>query len=200
MSTLRIIPVLAGRPALANRDGPGLYRQKIYLVERVLVLGRVDRDNGYFNDITVSAGRRKESLQNEQFTSKNTTIKDILLTPPREIQFVLVMGHGSGLYMELCEIMIYRQADCPLRSYSVYCAKQCHCLDGPCDSVTGACENVICEDGWKGNACNETEVSLSTKCHSDKYYYALLAVSSVFGVVVTAAIVCIVINRRNNQR
>ncbi|KAH3824075.1 hypothetical protein DPMN_125903 [Dreissena polymorpha] len=28
MSTLRIIPVLAGRPALANRDGPGLYRQK----------------------------------------------------------------------------------------------------------------------------------------------------------------------------
>ncbi|KAH3792273.1 hypothetical protein DPMN_145764 [Dreissena polymorpha] len=28
MYTLRIIPVLAGRPALANRDGPGLYRQK----------------------------------------------------------------------------------------------------------------------------------------------------------------------------
>ncbi|KAH3835828.1 hypothetical protein DPMN_109194 [Dreissena polymorpha] len=28
MSTLRIIPVLAGRPALANRDGQGLYRQK----------------------------------------------------------------------------------------------------------------------------------------------------------------------------
>ncbi|KAH3841756.1 hypothetical protein DPMN_115235 [Dreissena polymorpha] len=28
MSTLRIIPVLAGRAALANRDGPGLYRKK----------------------------------------------------------------------------------------------------------------------------------------------------------------------------
>ncbi|XP_052250988.1 deleted in malignant brain tumors 1 protein-like isoform X4 [Dreissena polymorpha] len=46
-------------------------------------------------------------------------------------------------------------ADCPLGSYSFNCSKQCHCLVGPCDSVTGACENDGCKDGWTGIACNE---------------------------------------------
>ncbi|XP_052259358.1 deleted in malignant brain tumors 1 protein-like, partial [Dreissena polymorpha] len=46
--------------------------------------------------------------------------------------------------------------DCPLGSYSVNCSQQCRCLVGPCDSVSGACGNGVCKDGWKGIACNET--------------------------------------------
>ncbi|KAH3713054.1 hypothetical protein DPMN_072818 [Dreissena polymorpha] len=46
MSTLRIIPVLTGRPALANRDGPGLYRQKnVDVIEEMAF---------YFNDASLA--------------------------------------------------------------------------------------------------------------------------------------------------
>ncbi|KAH3788281.1 hypothetical protein DPMN_166417 [Dreissena polymorpha] len=77
-------------------------------------------------------------------------------------------GSGEGNYMTICEIVIYRQADCPLGSYSVYCSKQCHCRVGPCDSVTGYCGNGVCEDGWKGIACNETCIqgSFGLNCSS----------------------------------
>ncbi|KAH3692081.1 hypothetical protein DPMN_194959 [Dreissena polymorpha] len=57
--------------------------------------------------------------------------------------------------MTICEIVIFRQTDCPLGSYSINCSKQCHCRVGSCDSVTGACWNGTCEDGWSGMACNE---------------------------------------------
>ncbi|KAH3831668.1 hypothetical protein DPMN_104938 [Dreissena polymorpha] len=55
------------------------------------------------------------------------------------------------------------QYDCAHGSYSVNCSKQCHCLVGPCDKVTGACENEVCEDGWKGKACNETKETTAAK-------------------------------------
>ncbi|KAH3785528.1 hypothetical protein DPMN_163619 [Dreissena polymorpha] len=108
--------------------------------------------------MTVAMGLMPEFLQDEQFTIKNVTVAEKWLNPPREIQFVRVMGSKSGSepHMVICEIVIFRQTDCPLGSYSVNCSKQCHCRMGSCDSVTGACSNGICADGWKGMACNET--------------------------------------------
>ncbi|KAH3833246.1 hypothetical protein DPMN_106551 [Dreissena polymorpha] len=134
----------------------------IYLVERVLVFGREDIDPDQFDLLDVSVGRSKSSLKGEQFTSTNATIKELILNHPREIKYVRVTGGVIYGFMTICEIMIYRQADCPLGSYSVNCSKQCHCLVGPCDIVTGACENEVCADGWKGQTCNE-------KCGQDKF-------------------------------
>ncbi|KAH3785687.1 hypothetical protein DPMN_163781 [Dreissena polymorpha] len=128
---------------------------KPYIVERVLVLGRTDQ-RGQFDNINMSMGLWTESLQDEQFTFKNGTIAEMRLTPPREIQFVRVMGNGNSHFLVICEILLYRQADCPLGRYSVNCSKQCHYRMGSCDSVTGACVNGICEDGWIGMTCNET--------------------------------------------
>ncbi|XP_052232745.1 multiple epidermal growth factor-like domains protein 10 isoform X3 [Dreissena polymorpha] len=54
-------------------------------------------------------------------------------------------------------INVYRHWDCPLGSYSANCSKHCHCLEDPCDVVSGACENGGCKDGWRGIACNETD-------------------------------------------
>ncbi|XP_052276536.1 cell death abnormality protein 1-like isoform X3 [Dreissena polymorpha] len=68
-------------------------------------------------------------------------------------------------------INLYRHWDCPLGSYSANCSKQCHCLEGPCDVVTGACGNGGCKDGWKGIACNENcplgsySANCSKQCH-----------------------------------
>ncbi|KAH3817670.1 hypothetical protein DPMN_119225 [Dreissena polymorpha] len=61
--------------------------------------------------------------------------------------------------------------DCPHVINSVNCSNQCHCLVGPCDSVTGACGNGGCKDGWDGTACNKTcplgsySVNCSKQCH-----------------------------------
>ncbi|XP_052228557.1 receptor-type tyrosine-protein phosphatase T-like isoform X3 [Dreissena polymorpha] len=123
--------------------------------------------------MTVAMGLMPEFLQDEQFTIKNVTVAEKWLNPPREIQFVRVMGSKSGSepHMVICEIVIFRQTDCPLGSYSVNCSKQCHCRMGSCDSVTGACSNGICADGWKGMACNENcplgsySVNCSKQCH-----------------------------------
>ncbi|XP_052271847.1 deleted in malignant brain tumors 1 protein-like [Dreissena polymorpha] len=76
--------------------------------------------------------------------------------------------------------------DCPLGSYSENCSQQCRCLVGPCDSVTGACGNGVCEDGWKGIACNETKedtMPLET--------IVWTAVSSVIGVVMIVGVTVI---------
>ncbi|KAH3785656.1 hypothetical protein DPMN_163750 [Dreissena polymorpha] len=162
--------------ALARPSWVQLTLNKTYIVEKVLVLGRSDNFVQFAN-ITVSMGLMTEFLQDEQFTIKHDTVAEKWLNPPREIQFVRVMGSGSGYYMTICEIVIYRPTDCPLGRYSVNCSKQCHCRVGSCDSVTGACWNGNCEDGWNGMACNETCQSgsygqnCSMDCHCDKCHH-----------------------------
>ncbi|XP_052228526.1 receptor-type tyrosine-protein phosphatase epsilon-like [Dreissena polymorpha] len=130
---------------------------KTHIVEKVLVLGRTDYGTrtdlrAQFDNIYMSIGLMSEYLQ---LTSKNETVAEMRLTPPREIQIVRFTGSGYG-YMTICEILIYRQEDCPIGNYSVNCSEQCHCRVAPCDSVTGECWNGVCENGWKGKACNET--------------------------------------------
>ncbi|KAH3838157.1 hypothetical protein DPMN_111564 [Dreissena polymorpha] len=186
--------------ALSRPSWVQLTLDNIYLVERVLIYGTgyfVHPDNNF--NISVSMGLTEESLQEEQFTSKNMTFAEKTLNPPREIQFVRVTVYRvAGVdddFMGLCEIMIYRQADCQLGSYDVHCSKRCHCLVGPCDSVTGACEDGGCEDGWKGIA--------SAVCEKSYYvlFAATLAVSLVLGVVLAAVIIFLVvyIRRRHHQ-
>ncbi|XP_052281329.1 multiple epidermal growth factor-like domains protein 10 [Dreissena polymorpha] len=82
-----------------------------------------------------------------------------VLASPRELDAVRVSG-GTGqnidTYMTICEIMLYRQADCLPGKYGVNCSKECHCLSGPCESVTGTCMPALCKDGWRGPTCNKT--------------------------------------------
>ncbi|XP_052276020.1 multiple epidermal growth factor-like domains protein 10 [Dreissena polymorpha] len=72
-------------------------------------------------------------------------------------------------FQQCCDGIVYMQSNtsvqcvngtteqnCPHGSFSVNCSQPCHCLEGTCDKVTGACENGTCEEGWKGTACNET--------------------------------------------
>ncbi|XP_052218302.1 tolloid-like protein 2 [Dreissena polymorpha] len=61
---------------------------------------------------------------------------------------------------------------CQLGSYSVNCSKHCHCRVGPCDSVTVACGNGGCKDGWKGIACNENRCQILQVCgrHSHVHF------------------------------
>ncbi|XP_052276549.1 uncharacterized protein LOC127875863 isoform X14 [Dreissena polymorpha] len=87
-------------------------------------------------------------------------------------------------------INLYRHWDCPLGSYSANCSKQCHCLEGPCDVVTGACGNGGCKDGWKGIACNETK--------EDTIIWISSTVSLCLVVVVT--IVCVYIRKQKRRR
>ncbi|XP_052282429.1 uncharacterized protein LOC127879549 isoform X2 [Dreissena polymorpha] len=158
---------------------------KIYLVERVLVYA--NDISGSVDNITLSIGLREESLHDEHFTWKSKTTAEKLLHPPREIQFVRFTW--SDYSQILCEIMIYRQADCPIGKYSVNCAKQCHCLVGPCDSVTGACGKELCEDEWKGTACNETKAD--TKLSSTVIWIATFLGLFLLLVGVTIAWLCI---------
>ncbi|XP_052282677.1 uncharacterized protein LOC127879717 isoform X1 [Dreissena polymorpha] len=101
--------------ALSRPSWVQLTLDNIYLVERVLIYGTgyfVHPDNNF--NISVSMGLTEESLQEEQFTSKNMTFAEKTLNPPREIQFVRVTVYRvAGVdddFMGLCEIMIYRQA------------------------------------------------------------------------------------------
>ncbi|XP_052224304.1 uncharacterized protein LOC127839952 [Dreissena polymorpha] len=130
---------------------------KTYLVEKILVLGRTDGAFVQFDNITLLLGRQDRSLQNEKFTFKNQLFAETVLAPPREVYAVGVSGSvSSTTYMTICEIRIYRQADCVHGTYSANCSKECHCLSGSCESVTGICMNAVCQDGWRGFACNET--------------------------------------------
>ncbi|KAH3856502.1 hypothetical protein DPMN_099092 [Dreissena polymorpha] len=87
--------------------------------------------------------------------------------------------------------------DCPLGSYSVNCSQQCRCHVGPCDSVTGVCENGVCEDGWKGIACNEkasisqapdVQSTASSTTHSSTFLYIGIGLGVVVLVVITVAV------------
>ncbi|KAH3802039.1 hypothetical protein DPMN_155706 [Dreissena polymorpha] len=268
---------------------------KTYLVEKILVLGRTDQDFTQFDNITLLLGRQDQSLQAAAFTWQNRSFAMTTLAPPREAYVVRVSGGRStdsmttSTYMTICEIILYRQADCLPGKYSANCSRDCHCLSGLCESVTGTCLTSLCKHGWRGLACNETCNSgtfgdncssichcyenvtchhingtcpnnqcaagwtrdncsvactpgfygqncskdchcdtcqnvngscvgslrchdgfrmensfctpVSPECHTDKYYITLVAVSSVFGVVVAAVIVLsvLIIRRKHPQ-
>ncbi|XP_052243791.1 uncharacterized protein LOC127853363 isoform X3 [Dreissena polymorpha] len=166
--------------ALKRPASVQLTLDKTYIVEKIIVLGRADTDAKQFN-ITLSLGRQNKPLQDEAFSFKSWSIAMTELAPPRELDAVRVSG-GTGqnidTYMTICEIMIYRQADCLPGKYSVNCSKECHCLTGPCESVTGKCMPALCKDGWKGPACNETcktgfyGQSCSMDCNCDTCHHA----------------------------
>ncbi|XP_052282678.1 uncharacterized protein LOC127879717 isoform X2 [Dreissena polymorpha] len=103
--------------ASTERKGGKMYQQEtttVFLFGFFLnaCKGAVHPDNNF--NISVSMGLTEESLQEEQFTSKNMTFAEKTLNPPREIQFVRVTVYRvAGVdddFMGLCEIMIYRQA------------------------------------------------------------------------------------------
>ncbi|XP_052223699.1 uncharacterized protein LOC127839366 isoform X2 [Dreissena polymorpha] len=151
-----------GCAALQRPSWVQLTLDKTYLVEKILVLGRIDIHFNQFDNITLLLGRQDQSLQNEAFTSNNRSYAMTLLAPPREVYRVRVSGEvlsnimTTNTHMTICEIMIYRQADCLPGKYSANCSRECHCLSGPCESVTGTCMSAVCQDGWRGLACNET--------------------------------------------
>ncbi|XP_052221411.1 multiple epidermal growth factor-like domains protein 10, partial [Dreissena polymorpha] len=70
--------------------------------------------------------------------------------------------------------------------YGQRCSMDCHC--DKCHSVNGSCVGSLqCHDGFRME--NGFCTPFSPECHTDKNYNALLAVSSVLGVVVAAVIV-----------
>ncbi|XP_052224315.1 receptor-type tyrosine-protein phosphatase F-like [Dreissena polymorpha] len=130
---------------------------KTYLVEKIVVLGRQDANIYQLNNITLLLGRQNQSLHNEAFTLYNWSFAMTILAPPQEVNVVRVASAlSSNPHMTICEIRIYRQADCLPGKYSANCSRECHCLSGPCESVTGTCMTAVCQDGWRGLACNET--------------------------------------------
>ncbi|XP_052281313.1 receptor-type tyrosine-protein phosphatase epsilon-like [Dreissena polymorpha] len=146
---------------------------KTYIVEEIVVLGRTDIVTTQFDNIKLSLGRQNKSHQDGALNIQNRSARAIL-APPSELDVVRVSG-GTGqdidTYMTICEIIIYRQAECLPGKYSVNCSKECHCLSGPCESVTGNCVTATCKDGWRGLACNETcdqglfGLNCSSECH-----------------------------------
>ncbi|XP_052224313.1 uncharacterized protein LOC127839961 [Dreissena polymorpha] len=89
---------------------------KTYLVEKILVLGRTDKNFEQFDNITLSLGRQDQSLRNEALIWTNLSFPMTILSPPREVDFVRVSGGKAPNKMTkvehwtICEIMIYRQA------------------------------------------------------------------------------------------
>ncbi|KAH3881016.1 hypothetical protein DPMN_004939 [Dreissena polymorpha] len=81
--------------------------------------------------------------------------------------------------------------------YGQRCSRECHC--DTCHHVNGSCVmSLQCHDGYRmenGFCTNKVSISPTERpeCHCDRYYNALLAVSSVLGVVVAAEIVVIVV-------
>ncbi|KAH3802168.1 hypothetical protein DPMN_155839 [Dreissena polymorpha] len=160
---IQFIPICCrGCAALQRPSWVQLTLDKTYLVEKILVLGRIDIHFSQFDNITLLLGKQDQSLQNEAFTSNNRSFAMTLLAPPREVYRVRVSGEvlsnimTTNTHLTICEIMIYRQADCLPGKYSANCSRECHCLSGPCESVTGTCMSAVCQDGWRGLACNET--------------------------------------------
>ncbi|XP_052282126.1 multiple epidermal growth factor-like domains protein 11 isoform X2 [Dreissena polymorpha] len=150
---------------------------KTYLVEKIIILGRPDIYRQQFDNITLLLGGQDQSLDGVAFTSVNATVKTTILTPPREVYTVRVSGGelttNTIRHMTICEVMIYRQADCLPGKYGANCSKECHCLAGPCESVTGTCKSAVCKDGWRGPACNKTcnPGTFGTNCSSICHCY-----------------------------
>ncbi|KAH3698693.1 hypothetical protein DPMN_086239 [Dreissena polymorpha] len=71
------------------------------------------------------------------------------------MQAIRVVGQQGPDYMTICEIEVYRQEDCIIGTYGPNCEQRCHCLNGPCDTLTGTC-GTGCPSGWRGAACNTT--------------------------------------------
>ncbi|XP_052259438.1 uncharacterized protein LOC127863823 [Dreissena polymorpha] len=72
--------------------------------------------------------------------------------------------HDSRIFRE-SSIYASFENDCVNGTYGPECYKTCHCLEGPCDAITGTC-GTGCKRGWRGAACNETcaDGSYGTNC------------------------------------
>ncbi|KAH3782106.1 hypothetical protein DPMN_160017 [Dreissena polymorpha] len=130
---------------------------KIYLVEKILILGRTDPGKYLqFDNITLSLGRLNQSLVDEAFTMKNGTVAQTILAPPRELDVVRVSGGmATSSHMTICEIMMYQQAACKPGTFGSNCSNICHCLNnGTCNKVDGSCLNNKCAAGWTHDNCS----------------------------------------------
>ncbi|XP_052281031.1 multiple epidermal growth factor-like domains protein 10 [Dreissena polymorpha] len=110
-------------------------------------------------------GNDVSQMVERKFSEVNKTVRTCVLSPPQAMQAIIVIGQRGGVYMTICEIEVYRQQDCVNGTYGPDCNKTCHCVDGPCDAITGAC-GTGCKRGWRGSACNETcaDGSYGTNC------------------------------------
>ncbi|XP_041374570.1 multiple epidermal growth factor-like domains protein 10 [Gigantopelta aegis] len=59
--------------------------------------------------------------------------------------------------MNFCEVQVFV---CAFGTFGDNCTLFCHCLDGPCDYITGVCTGG-CQQNWTGITCSE--------CDSDHY-------------------------------
>ncbi|KAH3837485.1 hypothetical protein DPMN_110876 [Dreissena polymorpha] len=142
--------------------------QQSYLVKRIVLKGRTDGAFHQFANITVYIGNDVSQMVEQPFSAVTTTVRTCVLSPPQAMQAITLIGRMTGIkddLMTICEIEVYRQQDCVNGTYGPDCNKTCHCVEGPCDVITGTC-GTGCKSGWRGAACNETcaDGSYGTNC------------------------------------
>ncbi|KAH3698680.1 hypothetical protein DPMN_086226 [Dreissena polymorpha] len=129
-----------------------------YFVKRVVLQGRtivVDGANHQFTSITMFGGNADNHMVEQRVTSVTNTIRTYEISPPHAMQAIRVVGQQGPDYMTICEIEVYRQEDCIIGTYGPNCEQRCHCMSGPCDTLTGTC-GTGCQSGWRGAVCNTT--------------------------------------------
>ncbi|KAH3690596.1 hypothetical protein DPMN_191925 [Dreissena polymorpha] len=134
--------------------------QQSYLVKRIVLKGRTDGAYLQFKNIKMYTGNDFSQMVEQPFSDVTDTVRSCVLSPPQAMQAIIVIGQREGDYMTICEIEVYRQQDCVNGTYGPECYKTCHCLEGPCDAITGTC-GTGCKRGWRGAACNESEIKIS---------------------------------------
>ncbi|XP_071129167.1 receptor-type tyrosine-protein phosphatase kappa-like isoform X2 [Mytilus edulis] len=49
----------------------------------------------------------------------------------------------------------YCNQTCEAWKFGTNCTKMCNCLEKPCNTFTGECQDSSCKAGWKGDLCNQ---------------------------------------------
>lgn len=49
---------------------------------------------------------------------------------------------------------------CEAWKFGTNCTKMCNCLEKPCNTFTGECQDSSCKAGWKGDSCNQGKNNL----------------------------------------
>ncbi|XP_041374075.1 multiple epidermal growth factor-like domains protein 10 [Gigantopelta aegis] len=72
------------------------------------------------------------------------------LTCDDTARYITLFRSTGDKLMSFCEVEVYV---CDAGTFGDNCTRFCHCLNGPCDYVTGECSGG-CKPNWSGHTCN----------------------------------------------
>ncbi|XP_041374065.1 multiple epidermal growth factor-like domains protein 10 [Gigantopelta aegis] len=130
--------------------------QRDYYIHNVVVHFRTDytvRKTGVqvYSSLRENQSNAGHWCGNTSFSSPVITT----LTCDDTARYITLYRSAGDRVMDFCEVEVFV---CDAGTFGENCNMFCHCLNGPCDYVTGQCTGG-CKPNWTGDTCNVKTVS-----------------------------------------